>query len=60
MTGGDIFVLVLVAVGAFFAVRSVLRDRKNGGCGGNCAGCSGCGGAFSPDQNQEEPPEKHS
>jgi hypothetical protein len=43
MNGGDIFVLLLVGAGAVFAVRSLLKSRKSGGCGGSCAGCSGCG-----------------
>jgi hypothetical protein len=45
-------VLAAVAAAAFFALRAVVRDKKNGktscgcdvsgGCTGNCAGCSGC------------------
>ena len=33
-------VLLLVVA---LAVRSIWKDRKKGGCTGDCAGCSGCG-----------------
>ena len=38
-----IIVLVILAVVLFFVGRSVIRDRKNGGC----SGCPGCGGKCS-------------
>lgn len=42
-----VIVGLLVALLVFFAVRSVVRQSKSGGCsgcGGGCAGCSGsCG-----------------
>ena len=40
-----IIVLVILAVVLFFVGRSVIRDRKNGGCSG-CPG-AGCGGKCS-------------
>ena len=48
----DILIILAAAAGVFFAVRSIVRARKKGGCagcGGNCAGCpmhrnSGCAG----------------
>lgn len=45
----DIFFLALIALGVFFAVRSIRRQHKSGGCcgcsgcGGSCASCGGCG-----------------
>lgn len=36
-----IIVLVILAVVLFFVGRSVIRDRKNGGCPGGCPGCGG-------------------
>lgn len=41
--------LALIALGVFFAVRSIRRQHKNGGCcgcsgcGGSCSSCGGCG-----------------
>lgn len=40
-----IAVLMLVAAGAFFAIRSLRKSRKAGrccGCSGGCAGCTKC------------------
>ncbi len=34
-----IIVAVIVAI-MFFAIRKIVRDRKNGGCGCGCSGCS--------------------
>jgi len=45
--GNLIVLLVLVAVVAL-AFRSLWRDRKQGGCNGDCARCGGCGGHKSP------------
>lgn len=48
MRGIDLFFLALIALGVFFAVRSIRRRHKNGGCcgcgdcNGSCSGCSGC------------------
>lgn len=36
-----IVVIVLVVIVAL-AVRSILRQRKRGGCSGDCSHCSGC------------------
>lgn len=40
-----IAVLMLVAVGVFFAIRSLRKSHKAGrccGCSGGCAGCTKC------------------
>lgn len=40
---GDMIVIAVIGLAVFLAVRSMLKDRKNGGCAG-CSGCSGnCG-----------------
>lgn len=38
--------IIVAAVGAaiFFAVRSLVKNRKNGGCAGCGGGCGSCGG----------------
>ena len=39
-----IVTLILLAI-VFFAVRSIWKNRKSGGCGCGCEGCSGsCAG----------------
>ncbi len=41
---GDLIVILVLAVVVFFAVRSMWRQYKAGGCcDGNCGSCSGCG-----------------
>ena len=42
MTVGDYIILAVIAAAAFFAVRSLVRQRKRGGGGCGCSGCSGC------------------
>lgn len=37
-------VCVLLLIVAL-AIRSMIRDKKKGGCAGGCAGCSGCASA---------------
>ena len=37
----DIALIAVLAAAVGFAVRRVLRTRKNGGCGCGC-GCEGC------------------
>ncbi len=37
-------VCIILAVIVFFAVRSIVKKRKSGGCGCGCSGCSGCPG----------------
>ena len=39
----DIALLVLLAAAVVFALRRILRARRNGGC--SCGSCSGCSGA---------------
>lgn len=36
-------VCIILAIIVFFAVRSIIKKRKSGGCGCGCSGCSGCG-----------------
>lgn len=41
----DIIIITIIAVAAFFILRSQLRKFRRGQCGGGCAGCGGaCGG----------------
>lgn len=37
-------ILVGIVVAALFglAIRSIVKQRKNGGCCGSCKGCHGC------------------
>ena len=37
----DYLVLSAVAIGVFFAIRSIVRNRKKG-CNGCCSSCSNC------------------
>ena len=38
----DMIIIVILAIAAFFVIRSQLQKIKRGGCGGGCSGCSGC------------------
>ena len=38
----DIVILLLVAAGLVLAVRSVIKQKKKGGCCGNCSSCRRC------------------
>ena len=40
MSPADFIILAAVAIGLFFAVRSIVRQKKRGGCAG-CPGCTG-------------------
>ena len=44
MSGTLWTIVIAVAIAALLglALRSLIRERKNGGCSGNCSGCSGC------------------
>ncbi len=46
-----IILLILIAV-VCLVIRSMIRDRKNGG---GCAGCAGCGGSCSGCGSKIEP-----
>ena len=35
----DIILILLIALALAFAVRSVIKQKKNGSCCGNCSGC---------------------
>ena len=41
---GDIIVIAVLAVVVAFAVRSLMRQRKKGGCAGCSCGCGSCQG----------------
>lgn len=38
----DIVICAVLAVAVFFAIRSVVKQKK-GGCCGNCSDCKNCG-----------------
>ncbi len=40
----DFLILAALALCTFFALRRILRDKKQGKCCGTCAGCGGCAG----------------
>ncbi len=52
---GTLLILALVAVVVFFAVRSLWRQHKAGGCCGNCAQCGGCSGKSACCENTAKP-----
>lgn len=42
---GTAIVVLIVAAACFFAIRSIVRDKKAGKsvqCGGDCRNCRGC------------------
>ena len=39
---GDIIVIGLLGLCAVLAIRSLWKDRKKGGCCGNCSKCGNC------------------
>ena len=45
-------ILLVLALGAFFAARAVLKSAKQGGCVGCSGSCSGCSGACSLENNK--------
>ena len=53
MTAYDWLLIAVIAVGAFFAVRSAVRRKKKGGCSGNCSACSGCSATERPSKDKE-------
>ena len=42
MNLADGIILAILAIAAGFAVRTMVRRRKSGGCGCGCEGCTGC------------------
>ena len=49
----DVLILLALLVGVVFAVRSIVRARKNGGgCGGCTGDCASCGKPEARDKNQ--------
>jgi len=40
-----IFVVCVLLLVVALAIRSMIKDKKKGGCAGGCAGCSGCASA---------------
>ncbi len=45
LTVGDVIVLAVLLVMVGFSVRSLYKNKKQGGCTGNCANCGGCCGS---------------
>ena len=41
---GNLIVIAVLAVVVGLAVRSLWREHKHGGCGGDCSCCGGCHG----------------
>ena len=41
---GDIIVLAVLTAAVILAVAKLRRDKRKGGCSGNCGSCAGCGG----------------
>ena len=44
----EIAIVAVIALAVFFALRRVIRMRKNGcscGCSGCCGSCAACGGS---------------
>ena len=39
---GTAVVCIILAVIVFFAVRSIIKKRKSGGCSCGCSDCSSC------------------
>ena len=54
---GTIAVALALSLAVLAAVRSMLRDRKNGtsSCGGSCAHCAGCAACRSAAQGGSHP-----
>ena len=48
MNAGSIITLIIIAVIAFLAGFYLWKNRKKGGCTGNCATCGCCGNSISP------------
>ena len=52
----NLIISVILIVAVVFALRSIIKKRKNGGCCG-CSGCSGgcdsceCGGKFNQNKS---------
>ena len=40
MSPADIVVIAVILVVVAFAIRSIYKEKKNGGCSGNCSGCN--------------------
>ena len=38
----SIILLLLIIAYCVFIINKQVQKKKQGGCGGNCAGCSGC------------------
>ena len=39
---GNIIVIAALAAAVWLAVRSLRKNKKKGGCSGNCGSCRGC------------------
>lgn len=56
MSAADYVILAIIAVAIFFAVRSLVRRGKKGGCGCGCSDCSGCPGSKGGCDNSKKRP----
>lgn len=56
MSAADYVILAIIAAAIFFAVRSLVRRGKKGGCGCGCSDCSGCPGSKSGCDNSKKRP----
>ena len=52
MNAGSIITLVIIAVIAFLAGFYLWKNRKKGGCTGNCATCGGCRNSAPPGEKR--------
>ena len=51
---GTVIVCGILAVTIFFAALSLIKRKKNGGCGCGCSGCSGCTGCAASKAKQDK------
>lgn len=55
MSPADVVILILLAVAFVFVLRSLRKQRKNGGCPGGCSGCAhSCSCCSKTPENNEE------
>lgn len=52
MNAGDVIILLIVALCIFFAVRSIVKQRKKGGCSCGCSGCNACPNSMNCNKNE--------
>lgn len=54
----DIIIILVLAAIAFLIIRSLLRQRAQGGCG-SCGGGGGCGCGYSGCRSHKKEDDKH-